>query len=171
MKTLDLKPNNSNLIKTFIEDSIGRTTDVCSFVKMIQSIEGSCSIGIDGKWGTGKTFFVKQIHLVLKSCFSSMEEDMEIRQKVVAGINLEESKKYIPIYYDAWSNDNDCDPVLSIVNEMLQELAVLKNYELSDIDWNKRLKTSVDLVIRCFGGPSIKDFLNAFGDDLSIKIS
>ncbi len=169
MISYELEPSDKNIRETLIRNTLGRNDGIVSFVELLNVIDGNSVIAIDDTWGSGKTFFVKQIHLVLKSCFSSMEEDMEIRQKVVAGINLEESKKYIPIYYDAWSNDNDCDPVLSIVNEMLQELAVLKNYELSDIDWNKRLKTSVDLVIRCFGGPSIKDFLNALDSEDPLK--
>ncbi len=56
MKILELKPTKENLLSSFQTDSIGRNSDVCSFVDMLMNIDNISSIGIDGKWGTGKTF-------------------------------------------------------------------------------------------------------------------
>ena len=66
MSSFELKPTVENLINTFLNDSIGRSVDVCAFTKLLFNIEGPLSLGVDGKWGTGKTFFVRQTKMVWK---------------------------------------------------------------------------------------------------------
>ena len=61
MKSLDLQPTESNLLETYVKDSIDRNTALHHFVDFLDALEDSWSIAIDGQWGSGKTFFVKQI--------------------------------------------------------------------------------------------------------------
>ena len=65
MKKRDLAPNYENLCSTFCEDSIGRNEDLLYFIKLLDSISGPYSIAVDGRWGSGKTFFVKQAKMLL----------------------------------------------------------------------------------------------------------
>ena len=65
MKSNELVPNKENLISTLIKDPIGRSSDVFKFVEMLNSLEGGFSIALDSKWGSGKTFFVKQTQLLI----------------------------------------------------------------------------------------------------------
>ena len=60
MKQLDLKPTDENIMNTFDKDSIGRNSVVTKFVKTLIYHNNIWSIAVDGKWGSGKTFFVKQ---------------------------------------------------------------------------------------------------------------
>ncbi|MBH9991495.1 hypothetical protein H3R26_05245 [Lactobacillus sp. W8092] len=60
-----MKPTNKNLIQTISHNLKGRNQSVYNFVKMLNSQSGSISIAVDGKWGSGKTFFIKQCKLVL----------------------------------------------------------------------------------------------------------
>ncbi len=60
MKSYELKPTPENLLNTFLEDIISRNTDIFRFIDILNSIEDCCSIALDGNWGCGKTFFVKQ---------------------------------------------------------------------------------------------------------------
>ena len=60
MKINELKPSHENLINTLLKDTIGRNLDVFALTELLDTVEGACSIAIDGSWGSGKTFFVKQ---------------------------------------------------------------------------------------------------------------
>ena len=67
MKSLDLTPTNENVYNSLINDSIGRGEFVRQFVKMLNAIEDNCTIALEGNWGSGKTFFVKQVKMVLNA--------------------------------------------------------------------------------------------------------
>ena len=55
MKSYELKPTQENLLSTLLKDTIGRNLDVYSFAEILDKISESCSIAIDGSWGTGET--------------------------------------------------------------------------------------------------------------------
>ena len=65
MKKHDLQPTDDNIRNTFIRDSIGRNKDLVNVIKIIDSIDESFSIALDSYWGSGKTFFVKQVKMIL----------------------------------------------------------------------------------------------------------
>lgn len=114
-------------------------------------IENSFSISLDSDWGAGKTFFVKQVilALILKSnCidtkfYSHLKIDEETKNKLLDSLNQAEQAvslndqgilttqekltlPVIPIYYDAWKYDNTNEPVLSLINEMVNSINSLK---------------------------------------------
>ena len=65
MRKNDLQPTDDNIRSTFYNDSIGRNKDLVNFIKIIASIDESYSIALDSYWGSGKTFFVKQVKMIL----------------------------------------------------------------------------------------------------------
>ena len=139
MKSFELKPTDENLVTTFLHDYIGRTGVECSFVKLLLNVESSISLGIDGKWGTGKTFFVKQSKLVLDalnpniSVYSAEGMDrIRERFKKESQVDLQEIPPIVTAYYDAWEHDDEEDPVLSLMYEIMKD-----NYNNSNIK-NKR---------------------------------
>lgn len=67
MKTLELKPTHENIMNAFERNPIGRNGDVFMFADILNSIDSNCSISLDGGWGRGKTFFVKQAKVFLDS--------------------------------------------------------------------------------------------------------
>ena len=128
MKLYEVKPTFENLQSTFINDSIGRTTDVCLFVKALYSIDNTVTFGIDGKWGTGKTFFVKQAKMVIDSLNpNSIEysfDKMDQIKKEFLSKTDNDLNKYVPYvtaYYDAWQHDSDDDPILSLVYQIMKD--------------------------------------------------
>lgn len=127
MKSFELKPTEENLLSTYKNDQIGRNTDIHAFVDILNSLEDSCSIALDGAWGSGKTFFVKQAKMVLESC-SPIESKSEYRDEVkTVWKNYHSGKEpefqaQLCVYYDAWENDNDGDPILSLVYSILQQV-------------------------------------------------
>lgn len=134
MKSLDLTPTNENVYNSLINDSIGRGEFVRQFVKMLNAIEDNCTIALEGNWGSGKTFFVKQVKMVLDAHNPNYQPVngflTEERRKVIkekrSEFNAEdgstELKPQLCVYYDAWRNDNDEDPILSLVYSIVKEI-------------------------------------------------
>ena len=117
MRSIDLKPTDENIINTILTNRMGRNKGVYNFVRMLNSQYGSISVAVDGKWGSGKTFFIKQCKLVLDSLNdeSYSNQTSEIIEAVAQGKTESLSKiSYKTVYFDAWKNDSDIDPIVSL---------------------------------------------------------
>lgn len=152
MKALDLKSTDENVVKTFIEDALGRSGDVCSFVNLLHNVEGAYSIGLDGRWGTGKTFFVKQSKLVLDSFNQNVVQDNVDLNKIqlacrkwVNDTEVWSNDPYITAYYDAWEHDNENDPILSLVYEIMKDNHNNANIE-NKKSWGKILTSIAETI-------------------------
>ena len=121
MKKYELDATHENIINTLQSDCIDRNHELYDFMVMLDGIDGSVNISLDSSWGSGKTFFVKQIAILLdffrnKNFGGPIDYELEkiIRQKPhLKHIELEHT--YIPIYYDAWMFDDHPDPILSLL--------------------------------------------------------
>lgn len=129
MKAYDLKPTSENLFDTYNRDVIGRNTDIFRFTEILDSVEDGCSIALDGNWGSGKTFFVKQVKMIMDAHnnFISHSEDDKIDEIVAVRKHYYHDKIFdlqpqVCVYYDAWENDNDEDPVMSLVYAILSSV-------------------------------------------------
>mgnify|MGYP001717543597 CR=1 FL=1 len=80
MKNFDLEPTYENIKKTLKDNIIGRNEELYNFFSILDSIDGNMSIALDSGWGTGKTFFVKQIETLLNYYYglSKNKQDNEI---------------------------------------------------------------------------------------------
>lgn len=193
MKTMELQPTRENLIDTLSEDLLDRNVSLYRFISLLDHIEGCQSISIDAPWGAGKTFFVKQAKLVLDAfnptvAFDSDEERNKITGAMTqfadrSGENDKELQPQVCVYYDAWSNDNDVDPLLSLVYSIVTELnsdysfkhapgALKPMGELADIltgkdisDFFKALK-SEDALKEIKQQKSLQDMVSEFLDSL-----
>ena len=160
MRNLELKPTRENLITTLVDNTIKRNEDLKQFILLLNSFDTEMSIALDGDWGSGKTFFVKQAKMILEAynefCNKEETKDGEIIKKAMK-LNDDELELQVPIYYDAWSNDNDNDPILSIVYEIIKNVET--NYDFKkEKNWlkigaqiasffsGKDIKTLVDLL-------------------------
>ena len=138
MRSLELQPTYENIRDAFINDSIGRNEGIFHYINLLNSVENSFSLAIDSYWGSGKTFFVKQLKLVLDANNSfvdnSLEEDREkILEvwKMYNSLNIDVQPQ-VTVYYDAWENDNDNDPILSLVYCILQSINNVVEFEDKD---------------------------------------
>ncbi len=148
MKSLDLTPTNENVYNSLINDSIGRGEFVRQFVKMLNAIEDNCTIALEGNWGSGKTFFVKQVKMVLDAHNPNYqpvngfltEERRKVIKEKCSEFNAEdgstELKPQLCVYYDAWRNDNDEDPILSLVYSIVKE---------TESDFSFKKKSTLDI--------------------------
>ena len=64
-QSFELPSNDENIRKSLQEDKLGRKKYLKNFAKILDNIDYNCTIAVDGAWGCGKTFFVKQLVLLL----------------------------------------------------------------------------------------------------------
>ncbi len=136
MNSFELIPTEENLIHTLNKDLLKRNKDLVRFYDLILAQEGASSIAIDGRWGSGKTFFVKQSMLLINAKNPMSDMDEEKKASIVYALPFPQRAEDVPenydiaVYYDAWENDNDTDPVLSLVYEIIKQLGI--NYAFED---------------------------------------
>lgn len=136
MNSFELIPTEENLIHTLNKDLLKRNKDLVRFYDLILAQEGASSIAIDGRWGSGKTFFVKQSMMLINAKNPMSDMDEEKRASIVYALPFLQRAEDVPenydiaVYYDAWENDNDTDPVLSLVYEIIKQLGI--NYAFED---------------------------------------
>lgn len=122
MEFYELKSTQDNLCTTYLEDTIGRNQDIKLFAKMLDSLSDSCSIALDGSWGSGKTFFVKQTKLYIDAHNNMTSIDNETRDIFLDENTVNQFVKQVTVYYDAWENDNDSDPILSLIYSIISNV-------------------------------------------------
>lgn len=131
----ELEPTFDNIYKIIISDPIKRNEFLFTFYDLLNSISSATTISLDGSWGSGKTFFIKQTELLLKSELPEIEEikndksrNVEYQRFELINEKIKEHKlnrdmqsiPQLPIYYDAWKNDNATDPILSLIYEIVK---------------------------------------------------
>lgn len=63
MESYELKDTDDNILDTLLHDSISRNLYLYRFLDLLNTIDGSVSLAVNGRWGTDKTFFVNQAKL------------------------------------------------------------------------------------------------------------
>ena len=117
MKRLELMPTDENIIISLTEDIFERNQELGYFIQLLDSIEGPYSIAVNGSWGSGKTFFVKQAKMILDAYNLDFNMTDENRDKIKSLIRFSQHpiKSQYCIYYDAWKNDCNLDPIYSLI--------------------------------------------------------
>lgn len=154
MRISELRPTEENIRNTYLNDTIGRNKDVNAFIDILNTLENSCAIALDGVWGSGKTFFVQQVKMVLDACCRDSEnaDKQSVRRKWTTMHNGKEPEfqSQLCVYYDAWENDNDEDPVLSLVYSILQDVDAESPFEKESGIFDKGAA-----IAECLSGRSI----------------
>lgn len=116
------KDLSSEILKDLIvKDTIGRNKHINTFISLLNTLSDNNILAIEGKWGTGKTIFVKQlIYLNRNKGCININNTIE-KEKIEDFQN-----KYISFYYNAWENDYHSDPLQSILLNIINEM------------WNKK---------------------------------
>ena len=131
MRSFSMQPSRENITSSLKSNLLDRNKDVFRFASMLTYVDGPMSIAIDGRWGSGKTFFVKQAQAVLEMHNTNINSNKQwlAEEKDALLANCKEnllreleSNPQIPVYFDAWENDDSQEPVLSIVYEIVKYL-------------------------------------------------
>ena len=117
MKNYSLKPTEENAIELLKSNPIRRNMNLFRFIDLLDNIKESCTIAINGEWGSGKTFFVRQAKLVIDALNQSTAMDESTRVKILGCYPNKNAKHecHSTVYYDAWMYDNHDDPILSLI--------------------------------------------------------
>lgn len=121
-------------------DAVGRNQDLKMFLKLLHNADEFSTIAINGGWGTGKTFFVKQAQLVI-DIFDEQTIDMQNQQDPGVDIStlqnifrdsFGENNSLSALYFDAWLYDDVRDPLGAILFYISEKMG--KKYGQSAIN-------------------------------------
>ena len=156
MKSLELKPNKEILEKNII----GRNTEIINFIRLLDSIKSNFSIAIDNDRGTGKTFFVKQVKIILDA-YNEHSYDYELSnlERIKNVIDIKNIDLHLAVYYNAWENDNQKSPLLSLIYEIIKVAKIDTNKTDISINKEKIIKDGLSAIVKHFSGIDIKELL------------
>lgn len=160
MNSFEMIPTEENLIQALSEDLLKRNKDLVHFYNLLLAQEVASSIAIDGRWGSGKTFFVKQSMLLINAKNPTSDMDEKKKGNIIYALPFPKNTEDVPdnyelaVYYDAWENDNDTDPVLSLVYEIIKQLGI--NYAFED---NSSVFKLAGSILEAFTGRNINGII------------
>lgn len=129
IRRVDKQPEDQIIFDSIINASDERIKELSNFVDILKRIEGNYSIFLDGEWGIGKTFFVKQ---TLMALFSELEwyqpesdsvDLNEVHGKIFKDTSHESEKSTLcyPIYFNAWEFDYAINPLHPLIACLVNE--------------------------------------------------
>ena len=172
MLKYELEPNDENLKETIEKNFLGRNSKLVMLSKLLVNVKENLTISVDGKWGSGKTFFIKQF----KYLVDHIEDYTEDR--IINGNDKQSFKKlhetHLVVYYNAWENDMHTNPLESLIYNILNEYPKMKNQIADFKDFKKMFKSFCRDFLYSVSGElfDINNFdqINSF-DDLAKKIT
>ena len=159
-----INPTDEKVRESFLSDMLDRKKYVLHMCELLKTAEDATVIALDGRWGEGKTFFVKQVKLVL-DCFA-YDSQIEDKDSIVNSIGSKNDiqsytdNPMVSVYYDAWRNDSDTDPVLSIIYGIISELGLKTKLESS-----LKMKNVVEQIIKLLDKRNILGVIKAMQPD------
>ena len=136
MKKNELLINDDNIRRTLQNDVLGRKPLLFKLIRLLNSIDTNYTISLDGDWGVGKTFFVEQLMYL---CYKDENFDL-VNDPYDKELIENFRNKYIPIYYNAWENDDHEDVVESLIYNILD---VYPKYKKDIKEKNQKFDTIV----------------------------
>lgn len=151
----ELELNEENIKKTLESDVLGRNCSIYNFLDLIYSINTKCTISIDGDWGTGKTFFVKQVEYIMNLLNKSTKENIEAKiQSLIDRIKNKLEEKNVntygnirAIYYNACEYDYFEEPLLTIIADIIKNNS---NIKIDNPKVKKGLAEKIDGLLSSF---------------------
>ncbi|HDV0865796.1 TPA: hypothetical protein RHK66_002662, partial [Enterococcus faecalis] len=108
-----IDPHDVEKLTTLIEaDLLDRNAHLKNLINIFTITKNSLVLGIDGRWGTGKTIFLKQLELLINSetKYSDFQID-EVRNKFRA------------FYFSSWENDLYGSPLVMLLFSLSKKFA------------------------------------------------
>ena len=143
------------VLTSFEEDLLNREIVAENLMQVIENQNDSLVISIDSPWGTGKTSFVLMWQNMLK---------------------IKYTDTYEPIYFNAWINDYNSEPLvdifLTLLNHIEESNSPFKNTmeELSyGIVEGAKIGSNIALKICSQGTLNLDDFLVNLEDDKTFR--
>lgn len=116
MKRADEEPTPKAIEDALTQDPLHRKREIEGFLKMLIAVEPPYTFVIDAPWGSGKTFFVKQVARVLQMANPALDINLETLNATLGETATElPATPCLPIYFNAWEDDHFDNPILPIL--------------------------------------------------------
>lgn len=136
MAKYNKEATDENILNSIRNDILQRTTDVKNFIRLLETIDTNSFIALDGAWGSGKTFFVRQVELTLNyhymKCFgkeiTNTVENAFFDNEILANMKLNNS--YIALYFDSWLYDNNDNALMALLFAIIKQSEKIIDYKI-----------------------------------------
>lgn len=135
----ELEPNDENLKETIRKNILRRNSKLVMLSKLLVNAKENLTISVDGLWGSGKTFFIKQFKYLVDHIEDYIDNSIINDDDKQSLKNLHETN--IIVYYNAWENDMHTNPLESLIYNILNEYPKMKNQIADFKDFKKMLKS------------------------------
>lgn len=110
-----------------LDDHLGHAPLVAAVAGMIDGCEAPYVLGVHGDWGSGKTSFLKKLHLYLAGKDSGYPNAQRIGNRLWPVTYLS-ARPYEAIWFEAWRYQFESNPVVALLQEIR-----------SHFTWSKKL--------------------------------
>lgn len=161
MKKYELEANEVNIYNSLINDKLGNKEYLSSLIRLISNIDDNEVICVDGDWGVGKTFLVKQLMYLLKHYkeYVGKEEFKLVEQEKDVLINICDNN--LIFYYNAWKNDDHNDPLGSIIYNILNDYPQYKEEITNNFDKEDFFKEFLNILTKVLSNKFLNTDLDA----------
>ncbi|MBQ0167115.1 MAG: hypothetical protein KBT02_08415 [Treponema sp.] len=132
MKNYDKQPTAENIENALKNNALNLNERIFKVSQLLDHVNEATSICLDGKWGSGKTFFVKELQFLLDSLNPFSECKHESIENLAGKPEL--TQTYATVYFDAWENDLHNDPLLSLLYIIARQFSLEYKWEKFDFD-------------------------------------
>lgn len=104
MKRADEEPTPEAIDAAISQDPLRRHGEVERFLQMLLAVEPPYTILVNAPWGSGKTFFIKQVERVLRMANPALEQDTA-KLDSIFGATAKDllANPFLPIYFNVVS--------------------------------------------------------------------
>ena len=125
MKKYDMDLSEEEINDSLQKNLLKRNKKLNKLMDLLNNIECGKIISVDGKWGSGKTVFLKQLEFLN---YSDCEKIADIEKD-----NLDKYRSvYTTFYYNAWENDYHNSPLLSLIYNLIDRFPQEANQVADD---------------------------------------
>jgi len=155
MERTSIISSDINVIQCLNKNTLNRNQYVYKFVELLASLDSPLSIALNGEWGSGKTFFVKEVKMILEKIngINHPGLNVDIPSRLV------DVSRHIAVYYDAWSHDDDIDPILSLIYHVIYD-----NQIECSINDKLNLFNKVKAIVSLITNRDVKAFFESFNE-------
>ena len=137
MNKYELNDSDENLKLTIENDALGRNSKLIILGKLLNNLNNNSIISIDGKWGSGKTFFIKQFNYLIRKF--NLFDDRILSEKNKEIFSRLKNNNLV-VYYNAWENDSHDNALESLIYNILNEYPKQKNQLIDFKEFKKLIK-------------------------------
>lgn len=162
MKRADEEPTPEAIDAAISQDPLRRHGEVERFLQMLLAVEPPYTILVNAPWGSGKTFFIKQVERVLRMANPALEQDTA-KLDSIFGATAKDllANPFLPIYFNAWEDDHFDNPILPILATIA--MSVDKSTVHGEVDPWKSIGDIIETTASVFGlNLSVSNFVKDF---------